>query len=286
MILQREILLTAEKAGVPTGTIDKDWVLGHVLNRLFRTDWAQDELVFKGGTCLRKCHIEGYRFSEDLDFTVRDSGFAITSELLRGVLRDVTQNVGILFGEVDVKPILWKDSEVGYKLQIPFWGADHKRSQIPPEPARWLTGIKMEFIKYELLVNEACRLPLMSQYSDAGMFDGLLIPCYAIEEVVAEKFRALLQRSYPAPRDYYDLWYMLSHRTDIDWDCVRKTFRAKCDYKGVSVSSYHDFFDDNELRKVGRAWKNSIGGHLSERDLPLFDDVVSDLKRFCSEREW
>lgn len=25
--------------------------------------------VFKGGTCLKKCYFETYRFSEDLDFT-------------------------------------------------------------------------------------------------------------------------------------------------------------------------------------------------------------------------
>ena len=28
--------------------------------------------VFKGGTCLKKCYFETYRFSEDLDFTLRD----------------------------------------------------------------------------------------------------------------------------------------------------------------------------------------------------------------------
>jgi predicted nucleotidyltransferase component of viral defense system len=28
--------------------------------------------VFKGGTCLKKCYFETYRFSEDLDFTLRN----------------------------------------------------------------------------------------------------------------------------------------------------------------------------------------------------------------------
>lgn len=286
MILQREILLMAEKAGVPTYTIDKDWVLGHVLNGLFRKGWAQKELVFKGGTCLRKCHIDGYRFSEDLDFTIRDSDFIITSEMMGEVFRDVTQNVGILFGEADVLPILWEDREVGYKLHVPFWGADHRRNQIPPTPSRWLTGIKMEFIKYERLVNEVCTLPLMSHYSDANAFDGLYVPCYAMEEVLAEKFRALLQRSYPAPRDYYDLWYILSHKANVDWECVRRTFGAKCEYKGIDSHSYLDFFNESELEKVSKAWKNSIGGHLPAEQLPQFDDVIRDLKQFCADREW
>jgi len=286
MILQREILVKAEKCGVPTYTIDKDWVLGHILNELFRSDWAQKELVFKGGTCLRKCHIEGYRFSEDLDFTIRSCDFVITSEMLASIFREITNKVGILFGDVKVVSILWENQEVGYKLQIPFWGADHRRNQIPPASSRWLTGIKMEFVKYEYLVNDVNALPLMSNYSDAGAFDGLLVPCYSIEEVVSEKFRALLQRSYPAPRDYYDLWYIIFHRKDIDWECVRRTFHSKCSYKGITVQSHLDFFDENELAKVEKAWENSIGGHLSAELLPKFKDVVKDLKQFCSTKEW
>lgn len=33
---------------------------------------TRDTWVFKGGTCLKKCFFETYRFSEDLDFTVLD----------------------------------------------------------------------------------------------------------------------------------------------------------------------------------------------------------------------
>ena len=33
-----------------------------------------DSWVFKGGTCLKKCYFETYRFSEDLDFTLLDPG--------------------------------------------------------------------------------------------------------------------------------------------------------------------------------------------------------------------
>ncbi|MEZ4424280.1 MAG: nucleotidyl transferase AbiEii/AbiGii toxin family protein [Gemmatimonadota bacterium] len=29
----------------------------------------REHLIFNGGTCLRKCYIADYRFSEDLDFT-------------------------------------------------------------------------------------------------------------------------------------------------------------------------------------------------------------------------
>jgi predicted nucleotidyltransferase component of viral defense system len=38
--------------------------------------------IFKGGTCLRKCYYETYRFSEDLDFTVVDGGPETGEQLL------------------------------------------------------------------------------------------------------------------------------------------------------------------------------------------------------------
>ena len=43
---------------------------------------------FKGGTCLKKCYFETYRFSEDLDFTLRD-GSHLDEELLKKVFVEI-----------------------------------------------------------------------------------------------------------------------------------------------------------------------------------------------------
>jgi predicted nucleotidyltransferase component of viral defense system len=56
--------------------------------------------VFKGGTCLKKCYIETYRFSEDLDFTVLPRGPFRPEDvepLLAQTLARVTQESGIDF---------------------------------------------------------------------------------------------------------------------------------------------------------------------------------------------
>jgi predicted nucleotidyltransferase component of viral defense system len=46
-----------------------DWVLAGILrDQLLANSW-----MFKGGTWLKKCSFETYRFSEDLAFTVRDA---------------------------------------------------------------------------------------------------------------------------------------------------------------------------------------------------------------------
>ncbi|MCG8554149.1 MAG: nucleotidyl transferase AbiEii/AbiGii toxin family protein [Proteobacteria bacterium] len=63
MIPKAAVLERARIQGLQATTVEKDYVLGWVL-------WAitEDEVlnrwVFKGGTCLKKCFFETYRFSE------------------------------------------------------------------------------------------------------------------------------------------------------------------------------------------------------------------------------
>ena len=48
----------------------------------------RESWVFKGGTCLKKCYFETYRFSEDLDFTLRNEEH-LDEEFLRTVFEEV-----------------------------------------------------------------------------------------------------------------------------------------------------------------------------------------------------
>ncbi|MBW2702720.1 MAG: nucleotidyl transferase AbiEii/AbiGii toxin family protein [Deltaproteobacteria bacterium] len=70
------------------GVVEKDYVLGWLLAGIQNQAELATEWVFKGGTCLKKCFFETYRFSEDLDFTVR-SGFVFDETRLKTVLERV-----------------------------------------------------------------------------------------------------------------------------------------------------------------------------------------------------
>jgi len=69
MIPEVEIRRAAARLGVDPMLVELDYVLGCFLGALFGRPEAR-VLRFKGGTCLRKCYIPDYRFSEDLDFTL------------------------------------------------------------------------------------------------------------------------------------------------------------------------------------------------------------------------
>ena len=88
MIDRREILEAASSFSLLPGIIEKDYVLGWILGGINAHAEIAESWVFKGGTCLKKCYFETYRFSEDLDFTLRDESH-LDEEFLREVLGEV-----------------------------------------------------------------------------------------------------------------------------------------------------------------------------------------------------
>lgn len=74
MISKQELLRLRGEWQLDIGVIEKDYVLGWMLAAIASEPTLAETWIFKGGTCLRKCYYETYRFSEDLDFTVIDGG--------------------------------------------------------------------------------------------------------------------------------------------------------------------------------------------------------------------
>jgi predicted nucleotidyltransferase component of viral defense system len=84
MIDKREILeaTSSFSLGLPS-LVEKDYVLGWILAGINAHEQLTDSWVFKGGTCLKKCYFETYRFSEDLDFTRAMKGTLMRSFCVR-----------------------------------------------------------------------------------------------------------------------------------------------------------------------------------------------------------
>ena len=69
MTNRAQITRQAARDGVPAPTVERDYVLAHIMAALGTLDDGHG-LVFKGGTALRLCYFEDYRYSADLDFSV------------------------------------------------------------------------------------------------------------------------------------------------------------------------------------------------------------------------
>lgn len=137
MILQKEIAATiSEQLGVSKSVIDKDWMLGHFIAAIFNEPELKKTLIFKGGTCLKKCWFEEYRFSEDLDFTSKSQELELTQQHLKFITKYVEDNTEVKTHIVSLKPLKFQDRLTGYEAIIKFWGADHPRNLMPPTPDR------------------------------------------------------------------------------------------------------------------------------------------------------
>ena len=73
MIPQATLQKIANAKKVRDKQIEKDSILSWVLHGLSQESFLKNNLVFKGGTALKKFYFQDYRFSEDLDFTLIDS---------------------------------------------------------------------------------------------------------------------------------------------------------------------------------------------------------------------
>ncbi len=275
MILKNEIREIAEAKGVPATTIDKDWVLGHFVKAIYSVDELCSKLAFKGGTCLHKCYIENYRFSEDLDFTTLEKNFRLNEEILNLLCNTISAQAGIQTHLESFRILEFDNQPTGFEVKIKFWGADHPRNQPPPPPARWTTSIKIEIIQYELIVFETQNRGIIHPYSDKEIIGETKAICYSIEEIITEKLRALIQRSYTAPRDYFDIWYLVSNNENLDWKQIKEAFTRKVEFKKLEYKSSNKLLTEDAEKHLYSHWEGTLR-HQLKTDLYVEPKIVID----------
>src|SRR5262249_32581810 len=141
MIDRSEILRRADEWQMPENVVEKDYAVGWALWGIATDPILASSWVLKGGMCIKKCYIETYRFSEDLDFTLLPNS-PRTVEDLRSILLDMLVRVSAQSGvNFLVQPPIVKARLGGSSIEarIYFDGPSH-----PPQPPR---------IKFDLTLN-------------------------------------------------------------------------------------------------------------------------------------
>ena len=82
--------------------IEKDLILHQVLFDLSKNKFFHDNFAFKGGTCLAKCYLDYFRFSEDIDFTWKNQNVfdGKSQKEVRRYLSTVIDGIGEIFEEI------------------------------------------------------------------------------------------------------------------------------------------------------------------------------------------
>ena len=256
MIGKRELLGIAKTANLRPDVVEKDYALGWALAGIFAHRELTESWVFKGGTCLKKCFFETYRFSEDLDFTLMDASH-LQEDFLSRVFGEVGEWIyeqsGIEF-PADLQNFDIYDNPRGNPN---CQGKLSYRGPISPSSGG-LPRIKLDLTADERLVLPPVRIPIFHPYSDAPA-DGIEVLSYAYEEAFGEKVRALAERT--RPRDLYDV-INLYRNTDArpSASVLLDVLTQKCEFKGIPVPRAGDL-DDHKGDLEG-AWGAMLAHQL------------------------
>lgn len=280
--LEERLKKIRRRTNVQWHVLERDYLLSWFLADISQMPSLNDTLVFKGGTALRKCYFGDYRFSEDLDFTGLHG--APTGNGMEDAIKEVCNIVrNRLKKESDSTDIVC-ERHVENRRHPGNQEAFRIRARLP-----WhnypLTSIKIEITMDERILKPVQTRKIIHQYNEPLEAE---IRTYSLEEIVAEKLRAILQnidklkksnRGWirPRGRDYYDLWRILNeYRDDMDLAEFISFLRDKCALRNIVFVGPEDFFDDQVLALVHDNWKQSLE-HLVP-DLPASDFVISELR--------
>jgi predicted nucleotidyltransferase component of viral defense system len=229
VIDRRELLTSAANLGLLPNVVEKDYVLGWLLAGIFKHAALAGNWIFKGGTCLKKCYFETYRFSEDLDFTLADET-QLDLDFLVGTFREIADWVyeesGIELPRDKVSFEVFRNTRNRPAAQ----GRLSYRGPIAPSSGD-LPRIKLDLTADEVLALAPVERPVLHPYSDVPL-EGIVARCYSYEEVFAEKVRALVDRA--RPRDLYDVINLFRHdEFHPAAPVIHDTLAKKCAYKGI-----------------------------------------------------
>lgn len=246
--------------------IEKDLILHHLLVELSSNKYFYENFAFKGGTCLIKCFIDYYRFSEDLDFTLINKEMfkdKSAKQIRKMISSDIDKLADLLKLTADKIGLDFKADKKD-KRYFHFGGSNRFvtfKLWYLPEGAIEKTFLKVEinfleklefltkekeinnlFFSQQISNNSAFFLPPNSEWA-------LKIPalkCYDIREVLVEKARAILTRRGTKARDYIDI-FMIEKAHNLKIEDFKKQIIDKVKamlkfekYK-INLSSKEDF---------------------------------------------
>jgi predicted nucleotidyltransferase component of viral defense system len=241
----------AGREKVPLGSVEKDYLTSAVLVILSSYPESK-EMVFKGGTCIKKVYFPKARFSVDLDFSCPEK---VSDKLLENLRRDLASKE--LYGIQFIGAAEEERRDSGARLSI-----KHRETSGHP------TSVKLDLSFREKVLEKPKLHEVLDPY-------GYRLPeCKVLalspEEILAEKVRASIARG--APRDAYDIWFLLRHKVKVRWGLVSEKLKALKHDK-----SFHLELFMSRLEEQRGSWERDLRPLLGQ--VPDFDRVKAEIEK-------
>jgi predicted nucleotidyltransferase component of viral defense system len=243
-------------------------------------------MIIKGGILLA-IRYKSQRFTRDIDFSTPQKLNEIRPE---EVEEQLNQSLAITVNELDygldckvqsckVRP---KDSPeasfpcIELKIGYAYKGdAKHKRL---------MAGLCPTTISIDYSLNEET-----PNVEDLSIGDGNSIPAYSFTDIIAEKFRSILQqveRNRFRRQDIFDLYFLITSEEELTGNEkyeILVSLMKKSRSRGIepTVSS----LDDKEIYERSKAEYHTLKDEV-EGELPEFDEIYAFVKDFYKSLDW
>jgi uncharacterized protein len=274
MIPHRNISLLSNRLArngsrrIPEAVLERDYCLAWFLAMLAQCP-LKPTLAFKGGTALRRCYFDNYRFSEDLDFTLlQPIGLEEILEYLETLYEEIRNASGIEFAFDRLDRHGHANSHTFY---LRYTG---------PLPGQ--NSVKVDITIAEHITQPCEERVILRSYPEfADVPEGRAVTVYSLTEIAVEKIVALADAARTEPRDLHDLWY-LTTENGVDLLLLHDGIREKLRFRDKPFTGIQSAVAAKEAR-LQTLWVARLAHQMSV--LPEFEVVFRSVRRKLREAD-
>ncbi len=264
------IYQTVKRTGFPAFLLEKDYYLTLILSRVSE---LSEKLIFKGGTCLNKIYYVYYRLSEDLDFSMRLPEYTTTRSKRRKCIQPIKDNI-IKFAKqlgliVDGVEKAGRNESKQYVYNFIY------QSVLRPKEMKIKFEIGLRYNPLRDTETKNVQHKFLHPFTGEPLFDGGKVNCFSLNEIVAEKLRAAALRQTIAPRDFYDLDFILRNGFNLANKEVMNLFKKKLEEDNGDTDFARYLINlgrsDDEIKDMRSRVKEELFAVLTPEEQLRFD---------------
>ncbi|MBU0581341.1 MAG: nucleotidyl transferase AbiEii/AbiGii toxin family protein [Candidatus Margulisbacteria bacterium] len=237
---------TSAQTGFPLTLLEKDYYITILLSDINN---LSKKLIFKGGTCLNKIYYSYYRLSEDIDFSMKLPSGVINRTKRKNTIKPVKEGVQSFVKKYGLK--IQDADSYGHNESKQYIYYIEYNSAVLESTQTIKLEIGLRFNPILPVTEQSVSHKFVHPFTKEPLFKGGKLYCLDLKELIAEKMRATATRMNIAPRDFYDLGYLIKVGFDFKDKAVWGLFKQKLKEDG---------FDDNITK-----YKENMG--RSEKDI-------------------
>lgn len=274
MISQKKIIALSKQYHLRAELIERDYVMNLILDALARSPATKGKVFFKGGCCIHKC-FSGFvehtkqnehayfseRFSNDIDLTVTPD--LMSTEALLSAFAQVAKYIQKMHG-VSLDQFSFpihqneKQNKANCRGYLHFQGPLFNPKFNAPK------------LKLDITADETTpilRRPVLIY--DPYEQQKLYALCYSQEDLIAEKLRALMERT--SARDLYDLSLLMTksqQKNNMDMALLGDSIEKKFALKDLPIDFSVETFEQRK-KAFSDDWRKSLEQQIGS--LPPFE---------------